>query len=677
MPGYVYAHKDNRVYVNLFVSGQADIALNETNTVRLTQTTAMPWAGDVRLTVNSSGYGAFQMAIRIPGWTQNQPVPGDLYSYVGGSVSDIEIKVNGSPVAYTTEQGYAVIDRTWQAGDVVTLDFPMQVHRVVTSDLVGENRGKVALERGPIVYCLEWCDNDGRVLSSVVSDDAAVTVEDDSQTFEGMAVKTLKIQGQRMAYDEHDQKTAETITLTAIPYYAWDNRGIDGEMAVWLARTEDAATVIREKVAHTDTIDYHLGQVATSQAYTSDYPAVSFPVDRMRVVGSLGVNEGQLSSLLGSYITFAAIEPNGNVNESSTAVAPGQWFNSVGKVVTWCDPSATTNTEDQSIIFAEYKKATTTFLIGQFPQLCHEGDEYTWQQALTYVPQKGSPARVVFRFHLHVTDARTAYGYALAHAQSLLDSPLYAYVTGGERTALETAVSQNPTTDTAYKTAATQLYAAATTFVNVRQEQDVTSQYITNPSFESGTTGWTITLSGTGGQNINTEQGHASDGNSYSGFWRAGLATADYHQQVTLPTGKYRMSVDLEYNFGNASDCWWQSAQPYFGTHKSEPAGFDVTMLGKGVWQTFDYEFSLDEETTADFGVLLTPAAGGTWGHIDNFRLVRTGDADITAVESIGHYDATPLAKTYDLSGRQIGYGSRPGTLQKGIIIMDGRKIMK
>ena len=114
MPGYVYAHKDNRVYVNLFVSGQADIALNETNTVRLTQTTAMPWAGDVRLTVNSSGDGAFQMAIRIPGWTQNQPVPGDLYSYVGGSVSDIEIKVNGSPVAYTTEQGYAVIDRHYR-----------------------------------------------------------------------------------------------------------------------------------------------------------------------------------------------------------------------------------------------------------------------------------------------------------------------------------------------------------------------------------------------------------------------------------------------------------------------------------------------------------------------------------------------------------------------------------
>lgn len=673
VPNYIYAHKDNRIYVNLFVGGQADVTLGNGKTIRLTQKTGYPWEGDVALTINNAADGQFQLAIRIPGWACNQPVPSSLYSYINSDTTHLTINVNGVPIIYSIQQGYAVINRKWEAGDVVSMTLPMKVHRVEASELVTEDKGKVALERGPIVYCLEWCDNDGRVLSSVVSDDAAISVEDDSVTFKGTPIKKLKIAGLCMTYDENDHKIATPMTLTAIPYFAWDNRGTDGEMAVWLARMEDGANVARDKVARTDTIDCDLGQVPTKQSYTSGYPAVSFPIDRMRVANSLGISESQLSSLFGSYITFAAIEPNGKINASSTAVAPGQWFNSKGKVVAWCSPSATTNVEDQSIVFSEYKKATSTFLIGQYPQLCNEGDEYTWQQALTYVPREGVPARVLFRFHLHVCNARTAYEYALAYARSLLNSPLYAYVTGSSRTVLQAAVAMSPATDEAYQSATTELYTAATTFVNVSKEQNVSSQYLVNPSFESGTKGWTITLNGTGDQNIDTETGHATDGDYYSGFWRAGLVSADYHQSVTLPSGQYRMSVDVEYSCNNDPLCRWSTAQPYFGSLQSTPQSFDSSMSGKGAWQTFSLEFSLNQTTTADLGVLLIPEAGGTWGHIDNFRLVRTGDGVATDVKCAVDKSWSRPSKVYDLSGRRIPQGHRPFG---GLYIKEGRIFM-
>lgn len=667
VPGYVYAQKDGRVYVNLFISGEATIPVTDGDSVRLTQTTGMPWEGDVALTIDKPSAEAFKLYVRLPGWAAASPLPGNLYSYLDGKDSKVEIKVNGTIVDYTTDQGYAVIERQWAAGDKVAFTLPMDVHRVVASDLVAEDKGKVALERGPIVYCLEWPDNGGRVQNSVVKDDAAISVVDDSETFadHAAAVKSLKIEGECMTYGADDKAYAEAKTLTAMPYYTWANRG-DGEMEVWIAREEGSAKATRDKVAHTDTLKYELGQVPSSFV-ASGYPSVAFTVDRRAVEQTLGIGEHRLASLFGGEVTFACLEPSGNINESNTAIAPGQWLNYEGKVVTYCDPAATTNTVDQSIVFSELSTAGPTFSIGHYPTLCKEGDDYSFRQMLTRVPTDGSaPSRVVLCFTLHITSAEKALDYAKANAQAFLGNALYAHVTGSERTTLEKYAAQTATTESAQKTLAANIYAAIKAFVAVRGDGDETSKYLTNPSFENSTTGWTVTLQGSGSTNIVSESAHAAtDGSMYCGFWRSTLTSADFHQQVTLPAGTYKMSVDTEYSCNGDTQCRWATAQLYFGTDKSEAMPFDTSKSGKNVWQTFEHEFTLDQETTALFGALFIPEASGTWGHIDNFRLAKVSDP--SGIVNVKDIAPKTDGKAYRLNGQPAPRSAR------GLLIKDGR----
>jgi uncharacterized protein len=239
MPGYVYAHRGSELYVNLFVASSADIKMDNGRTVNIVQETRYPWDGAVKITVVPDQSAQLAVKIRIPGWARNQPVPSDLYRYADTSASQVTLRVNGKAVTIQGDKGYATIDRTWKSGDTIELNLPMPIRRVIANDQVEADRGRVALERGPILYTLEAPDNpDGKVRDLVLPRDTKLTAEYKPALLKGVEV----IQGRAVAlsYDAQGNVLKKQQPFTAIPYYAWANRG-RGQMMVWIPETEAAA----------------------------------------------------------------------------------------------------------------------------------------------------------------------------------------------------------------------------------------------------------------------------------------------------------------------------------------------------------------------------------------------------------------------------------------------------
>lgn len=237
LPGYIYAVKDNDVYVNLFMSNTADLDVKGKEVV-ISQSTNYPWNGKVGITVDKNKAGKFAMKIRIPGWVRNQVVPSDLYSYDDGKRLGYTVKVNGQPVTATLEKGYFTIDRNWKKGDKVEVDFEMEPRVVVANSKVEADRGRVAVERGPIVYCAEWPDNDFDVLSVLINQNPKFEAVDKPELLEGIV--ELVTDGQVLEFDKSGRLVTKDVKITMIPYYAWAHRG-RGNMAVWLPRELSAS----------------------------------------------------------------------------------------------------------------------------------------------------------------------------------------------------------------------------------------------------------------------------------------------------------------------------------------------------------------------------------------------------------------------------------------------------
>jgi DUF1680 family protein len=226
VPDYIYAVEGDALFVNLFVASTAKARVGG-GAVTVTQHTAYPWEGYVQLQVRPGSPRSFEVRVRIPGWARERPVPSDLYRYAEPAAPPYEVHVNGEPVAGSLVRGYVVLRRTWTDGDVVTLQLPMPVRRVLAHERVAEDQGKVALERGPLVYCVEGFDNDGSALDLVVPDRTRVALEHMRDLLGGVTV--LRLSGA--------DRTGRPRRITAIPYYAWSHRGA-GEMAVWLGRRD-------------------------------------------------------------------------------------------------------------------------------------------------------------------------------------------------------------------------------------------------------------------------------------------------------------------------------------------------------------------------------------------------------------------------------------------------------
>jgi DUF1680 family protein len=238
VPGYVYATRDDSLYVNLYAAGTATVPLPG-GVVKIAQATRYPWDGAISMTVTPQRVRTFAVHMRIPGWARNEPVPSDLYRFLDASAPSPTLAVNGRPVAMTIEKGYVTIDRAWAPGDTIALNLPMPVRRIVSNDKVMADRDRVALQRGPIVYAAEWPDNpDGKVRNIVLPDSNALTAEFRPDLLRG--VEVVKGRAVGLAFKDDGTVARSDQPFMAIPYSTWANRG-RGQMAVWLARTAAAA----------------------------------------------------------------------------------------------------------------------------------------------------------------------------------------------------------------------------------------------------------------------------------------------------------------------------------------------------------------------------------------------------------------------------------------------------
>jgi hypothetical protein len=233
VPGYVYAVKDNKLFVNLFMSNTLATKVGGKN-VQITQSTEYPWNGDIKITVDKTP-GQFSLNIRIPGWVRNQVVPTDLYRYSDGKTPGYTVQVNGEAVEATLQDGYFGINRKWKKGDVVSIHFDMEPRIVTAHRQVTEDRGKIAVERGPLVYCAEWADNDFNVLSTALPVNSTFQVVPTKLTVDGRDYDMNALE--TTAFDNYtgNADRAREVKLRLIPYYAWAHRG-NGNMEVWMTR---------------------------------------------------------------------------------------------------------------------------------------------------------------------------------------------------------------------------------------------------------------------------------------------------------------------------------------------------------------------------------------------------------------------------------------------------------
>jgi len=269
LSGYMYSHDDNNLFVCLYGQSKAKIQLPETK-VELEQTTDYPWNGKIKVSVNPEKSAKFSLNLRIPGWSQDQPVPGNLYSVSrnpllrgvpdrAGCVTTFTL--NNKKIKPEIKNGFAVIDRKWKKGDVVELDIPMPVKKIKSRPEIKYNKNKIAFERGPIIYCAEEIDNKAKTQLIYVPEKTELKPVPKKDVFG----KVISLQGKTHAFIDGADKE---IKFTAIPYYAWLHRGT-GSMSVWLSNNKKDA----KQASITEAKKEALGKVTASYFCPSDPPS--------------------------------------------------------------------------------------------------------------------------------------------------------------------------------------------------------------------------------------------------------------------------------------------------------------------------------------------------------------------------------------------------------------------
>jgi DUF1680 family protein len=240
MPGYIYAQDKSGIYVNLFVGSRAQIQLAGRKVV-LNQTTDYPWQGDVKITVEPARAGEFDLHVRIPRWCQGPSSPDDLYRPENRPLDGAaRLKVNGKMVEnLQIVRGYATLHRRWKSGDVLQLSLDMPVQRVNANVHVEAAKGRVALMRGPIVYCFEGADNGGAVQNLVIPTGTKFTTKYQRNLLGGVTILTGTATG--VFKTPANQVVSVPFQVTATPYYANANRGTC-QMQVWMPEQQDSST---------------------------------------------------------------------------------------------------------------------------------------------------------------------------------------------------------------------------------------------------------------------------------------------------------------------------------------------------------------------------------------------------------------------------------------------------
>ena len=197
--------------------------------------------GTCQVTVDPAKRARFDLRLRVPGWARRRGRSGDLYTFADEVREPVTLKLNGKPVAVACEKGFVSLNRSWSKGDKIELNLPMPVRRVRANQNVKADRGRVALQRGPLVYCAEWPDNpNGKVRNLLLTPNSDLTAEFRPAFLNGVTV--VKGKAQSVSRDDQGQLLHAEQDFTAIPYFAWANRG-RGQMAVWLADSDSAVRV--------------------------------------------------------------------------------------------------------------------------------------------------------------------------------------------------------------------------------------------------------------------------------------------------------------------------------------------------------------------------------------------------------------------------------------------------
>jgi len=218
IPGLIYATDKDNLYINLFIANNADVTINDI-AVKISQITEYPLDGKIKILVKPEKAEEFSIKIRIPSWTGNQVVPGNLYSYAELVELQTGIKVNGKNEGITINKGYAVIKRVWSDENVIEIDFPMNVRHILPNEKIEEDKNKVAIEYGPFIYCAEEIDN---------PDFESVIIKRNTR----LNIKRTQVPGLSNEINMiTNEKGHDSVTL--LPYYLWSNRGV-GKMKIWM-----------------------------------------------------------------------------------------------------------------------------------------------------------------------------------------------------------------------------------------------------------------------------------------------------------------------------------------------------------------------------------------------------------------------------------------------------------
>jgi DUF1680 family protein len=277
--GLIYARSERSLYINLFIGSRARIDMGGTP-VTITQETRYPWDGTVALTVDPQAAAEFDILVRIPGWARNQPMPGNLYTYLPSADGKVELSINGSLASYDVEKGYARIGREWQPGDTIQLSLPMTV----------------ALERGPLVFCAEGEDNPDGIFNLLMEDDTPLLFAYRRETLGGIG----EITGTAMMLSRGSDRSSvvkKPVEFVAIPYFAFGNRGA-GDMTVWLPRNEDRVrTAPLPTIASTSRASSSCGNGTVAENYPGNHPptiASRFYPNSQDGSGAIGAISDQL-----------------------------------------------------------------------------------------------------------------------------------------------------------------------------------------------------------------------------------------------------------------------------------------------------------------------------------------------------------------------------------------------
>jgi DUF1680 family protein len=228
---FIYGYADNKIFVNLFVGSETSFTLPK-GEMQFKMQTNYPWSGNVKCVLGIKKKIKTAIAFRIPGWSKGVPAPGNLYTFFDDKEEKPTLLINGVESHYTDQDGYAVVEKEWKDGDIIEYKIPMTIKKVVARNELKLDNNRMALQRGPLVYCVEGADNNGKAWNIVSPKDAVYTTENMGIVNENVVSLVSYLPVLKISDDGLSANT-NSIKVRAIPYYSWCNRG-SNPMQVWL-----------------------------------------------------------------------------------------------------------------------------------------------------------------------------------------------------------------------------------------------------------------------------------------------------------------------------------------------------------------------------------------------------------------------------------------------------------